>query len=240
MSGEEGLVEERWRVDERVSEPGAEHPENVKAKAPEPAGVPESTEPPAGVRTSWPGKRIFDIVAVLCAAPVALPLSALIALAIKLDSRGPVLHWSDRIGRYNHIFSMPKFRTMRVETPQLPTHLLRDSHAYVTGVGRILRASSLDELPQLWSVLTGELTLVGPRPALFNQDDLKELRTRAGVHTLVPGVTGWAQVNGRDDLSIPVKVGYDIEYLHRHGFWFDVKIVLLTFAKVVRGEGVHH
>ncbi|MDP9268942.1 MAG: sugar transferase [Acidobacteriota bacterium] len=183
---------------------------------------------------------MFDILLVLCAAPFALLLSAIIAVAIKLDSRGPVLHWSERIGRYNHIFRMPKFRTMRVDTPQLPTHLLKDSQSYVTAVGRLLRASSLDELPQLWSVLNGDLALVGPRPALFNQDDLVELRTRAGVHTLVPGITGWAQINGRDDLSIPVKVQYDTEYLHRRGFWFDMKILLLTFAKVGRGEGVHH
>jgi O-antigen biosynthesis protein WbqP len=183
---------------------------------------------------------VFDIVLVLLSLPFAMVVGAVVALAIKLNSPGPVLHWSDRIGRHNHIFRMPKFRTMRTDTPQLPTHLLQDSQAYVTSVGRFLRASSLDELPQLWSVLKGDLTLVGPRPALFNQDDLVELRTRAGVHLLVPGITGWAQINGRDDLPIPVKVEYDTEYLRRRGFWFDLKILLLTFAKVVRGEGVHH
>lgn len=218
----------------------AEQEPSTNAADPKPLGGDAARAETPVVPDSWAGKRALDVFLVLLALPITLPLSALIALAIKLDSPGPVLHWSDRIGRYNHIFRMPKFRTMRIDAPQLPTHLMKDSQVYVTSVGRILRASSLDELPQLWSVLKGDLTLVGPRPALFNQDDLRELRTRAGVHLLVPGITGWAQINGRDDLPIPVKVEYDIEYLRRRGFWFDLKIMLLTFVKVLRGEGVHH
>jgi O-antigen biosynthesis protein WbqP len=164
----------------------------------------------------------------------------LIALAVSLTSMGPVLYWSDRVGRLNRIFKMPKFRSMRIDTPQLATHLLHDPGAYLTPVGWFLRRSSLDELPQLFSVLRGDLSLVGPRPALFNQDDLIALRTEAGVHELVPGITGWAQVNGRDNLSVPEKVRLDCEYLHMRSAWIDLKILILTVLKVARREGVAH
>jgi O-antigen biosynthesis protein WbqP len=165
---------------------------------------------------------------------------AVIALAIKLTSRGPVVHWSDRVGRNNKIFRMPKFRSMRVDTPQLPTHLMSDPAIYLTPFGSFLRQTSLDELPQLWSILAGDLSFVGPRPALFNQDDLVALRTERGIHQLVPGLTGWAQVNGRDELPIPVKVQFDYEYLQWRSFKFDLQIIGITVVKVVRGEGVQH
>jgi O-antigen biosynthesis protein WbqP len=185
-------------------------------------------------------QRSFELLLALAVLPLlAVPMLA-IAAVIRLTSPGSALYWSNRVGRYNRIFRMPKFRTMRMDTPQLPTHLLKDSQAYVTSVGRFLRGSSLDELPQLWSVLKRDLTLVGPRPALFNQDDLVELRTRAAVHTPVPGITGWAQINGRDDLPIPVKVEFDHEYLQRQSFGFDLKILSLTLVKVLRREGVSH
>jgi len=164
----------------------------------------------------------------------------LIALAVKMTSSGPALYWSDRVGRQNKIFSMPKFRSMRVDAPQVATHLLADPASHLTSIGGFLRRSSLDELPQLFSVLRGDLSLVGPRPALFNQDDLVALRTECGVHLLVPGITGWAQVNGRDELPIPEKVRLDCEYLDTHSFWLDIKILFLTFLKVVRREGVSH
>jgi O-antigen biosynthesis protein WbqP len=168
-----------------------------------------------------------------------LPL-LLIALLIKATSRGPVLHWSDRMGKNNTIFCMPKFRSMRIDTPQLPTHLLSDPAIYLTPIGSVLRRTSLDELPQLWSILAGDMSFVGPRPALFNQDDLILLRTERGIHVLVPGLTGWAQVNGRDELPIPVKVQFDYEYLQRRSIKFDLQIIGMTFAKVVRGDGVQH
>jgi len=171
----------------------------------------------------------------LFAAPMGL-----IALAVKMTSSGPALYWSDRVGRQNKIFSMPKFRSMRVDAPQVATHLLADPASHLTSIGGFLRRSSLDELPQLFSVLRGDLSLVGPRPALFNQDDLVALRTECGVHLLVPGITGWAQVNGRDELPIPEKVRLDCEYLDTHSFWLDIKILFLTFLKVVRREGVSH
>ena len=185
-------------------------------------------------------KRLLDLVLVLLLMPLLLPLMAGIAALIKLTSKGPALHWSDRIGRNNTRFRMPKFRTMRMGTPAVATHLLSDAEAYVTPVGSLLRRSSLDELPQLFSVLAGHMSLVGPRPALFNQDDLMALRTERGVHQLVPGITGWAQVNGRDELPIPVKVDYDEEYLRRRSFSFDLKILFLTAVRVLRGEGVSH
>jgi O-antigen biosynthesis protein WbqP len=165
---------------------------------------------------------------------------ALIALAVKLTSKGPVLYWSDRVGRWNRIFKMPKFRSMFVDTPQLPTHLLLDPAVYLTPIGGFLRRSSIDELPQLFSILAGHLSFVGPRPALFNQDDLVALRTERDIHLLVPGLTGWAQVNGRDELPIPVKVQFDYEYLQRQSFKFDVQIICMTVIKVVRGEGIQH
>lgn len=185
-------------------------------------------------------KRLFDLISsgfllLLFAIPMAL-----IALAIKLTSKGPVLYWSDRVGRENRIFSMPKFRSMRVNAPQVATHLLANPDSHLTSIGGFLRRRSLDELPQLFSVLRGDLSLVGPRPALFNQDDLVALRTECGVHHLVPGMTGWAQVNGRDELPIPEKVRLDSEYMQRRSFWFDFRILLLTALKVIQGEGVSH
>lgn len=185
-------------------------------------------------------KRLFDLVLVAVAAVVlALPI-LLVAILVRLTSPGPALYWSDRVGARNRIFRMPKFRTMRVGTPAVATHLLSDPAVYLTPIGGFLRRTSLDELPQLWSILKGDMSIVGPRPALFNQADLVELRTRRGVDSLVPGLTGWAQVNGRDELPIPVKVEFDAEYLRRRSFWFDVKILWLTLVKVVRGDGVSH
>jgi O-antigen biosynthesis protein WbqP len=165
---------------------------------------------------------------------------ALIAVLVKLTSRGPALYWSDRVGRDNSIFKMPKFRTMRLEVPEVATHLLKRPEEYLTPIGRVLRVSSLDELPQLYNILRGEMSFVGPRPALHNQADLIALRTAKGVHRLVPGLTGWAQINGRDELSIPVKVAFDEHYLQNRSFFFDLKILFLTFAKVLQGAGVKH
>lgn len=185
-------------------------------------------------------KRLFDIVAAVLAAFVLLLPLLLTALVVKLTSPGPVLYWSGRVGRHNHIFKMPKFRSMRVGTPALATHLLGNPEAWLTPVGSFLRKSSLDELPQLWSIFKGDMSLVGPRPALFNQHDLVALRTQQGVHELVPGLTGWAQINGRDELPIPQKVALDVEYLRRQSFWFDMKILILTFIKVIKHESVSH
>ena len=185
-------------------------------------------------------KRVFDLaVSFFSIIVFSLPLG-LMALLVKLDSKGPVLYWSHRVGRGNAIFKMPKFRTMQVGTPAVATHLFSDSGQYLTPAGSFLRKSSLDELPQLWSILVGDMSFVGPRPALFNQDDLISLRTQYGVDKLVPGLTGWAQVNGRDELSIPDKVQYEVEYLQKQSFWFDMKILGLTFLKVVRRAGVSH
>lgn len=185
-------------------------------------------------------KRLFDIVVALVVSVVlALPIMV-VAFLVRLTSAGPTLYWSDRVGAHNRIFRMPKFRTMRIGTPAVATHLLSNPNVYLTPIGGFLRRSSLDELPQLWSILKGDMSFVGPRPALFNQDDLVALRTARGVERLVPGLTGWAQVNGRDDLPIPVKVEYDAEYLRRQSFWFDLKILGLTALKVLRREGVSH
>ncbi|MBK9322815.1 MAG: sugar transferase [Bdellovibrionaceae bacterium] len=186
------------------------------------------------------GKRVFDILLGLALSIVLLPVILMVGLAVNLSSKGPVIHWSKRMGRNNKIFLMPKFRSMRTDAPQVATHLLAGSQNYVTRVGVFLRKTSLDELPQLWSVLVGDMSFVGPRPALFNQDDLVELRTRHGIERLRPGITGWAQINGRDDISIPVKVQLDKEYLEKKSLWFDVKIILLTFVKVFRAEGIRH
>ncbi len=183
---------------------------------------------------------MFDVVMSLLLLFVLFIPMLLIALIVKLSSRGPVLYWSDRVGKDNTIFRMPKFRTMRTDTPAVATHLLNDPDIYLTPIGKFLRKSSLDELPQLWSVLKGDMSFVGPRPALFNQDDLIKLRTEKGVHRLIPGVTGWAQVNGRDDLPIPVKVDFDEFYLNNQSFLFDLKILWLTFLKVIKREGVSH
>lgn len=185
-------------------------------------------------------KRFFDLILAVCAAVVlALPV-LLVAMAVKLTSAGPVLYWSDRVGRHNRIFRMPKFRSMRTGTPAVATHLLADPKTYLTPIGSFLRKSSLDELPQLWSILIGDMSFVGPRPALFNQDDLVALRTEQGVDALVPGLTGWAQVSGRDELPIPEKVELDAEYLRRRSFMFDLYILWLTAVKVVRRDGVSH
>ena len=185
-------------------------------------------------------KRLFDLVLGLTAAALLLVPIVIVAVLVRLTSPGPALYWSDRVGRYNNIFKMPKFRSMRVGTPAVATHLLANPKAHLTPIGSFLRKSSLDELPQLWSILVGDMSFVGPRPALFNQHDLIELRTQKNVHNLVPGLTGWAQVNGRDELPILQKVALDLEYLQRQGFWFDIKILWLTFLKVVQRDGVSH
>ena len=185
-------------------------------------------------------KRLFDLVLAFMAAAFLLLPVLLVALAVRVTSKGPALYWSNRVGRNNKIFKMPKFRSMRVGTPAVATHLLVDANKHLTPIGSFLRKSSLDELPQLWSILVGDMSFVGPRPALFNQQDLIELRTQQGVHVLTPGLTGWAQVNGRDELPIPQKVALDVEYLNHRGFWFDLKILWLTFTKVLRREGVSH
>lgn len=185
-------------------------------------------------------KRIFDfLTAAVISIFVAFPLIIVVAL-IKTTSKGPAIYWSDRIGRNNSIFKMPKFRSMQIDTPAVATHLLENPDRYVTPVGKFLRKTSLDELPQLYSILKGDMSFVGPRPALYNQEDLILLRTEKGVHRLTPGLTGWAQVNGRDELPIPVKVRYDEYYLHHQSFAFDLKILLMTIQKVMAREGVQH
>jgi O-antigen biosynthesis protein WbqP len=185
-------------------------------------------------------KLFFDFVLSALAALVLLVPMLLLALAVCLTSKGPILYWSDRVGRNNMIFKMPKFRSMRVGTPEVATHLLANASSHLTPIGSFLRRSSLDELPQLWSILVGNMSFVGPRPALFNQQDLITLRTEQGVHTLVPGLTGWAQVNGRDELPILEKVKLDVIYLQRQSLWFDIRILWLTFVKVLRGDGVSY
>lgn len=185
-------------------------------------------------------KRVFDLVLAVVACLLLLFPIITIALVVKLTSKGPVLYWSDRVGRNNKLFQMPKFRSMCIGTPAVATHLLSDPDVYLTSVGSFLRKSSFDELPQLWSILIGDMSFVGPRPALFNQDDLIELRTQQGVHLLLPGLTGWAQVNGRDEIPIPEKVKLDAEYLQRQSFWCDVQIIWMTFVKVLRRDGVSH
>lgn len=185
-------------------------------------------------------KRIFDIFFSLFIGVMFSGIFLFILFLVKLSSRGPIIFWSNRVGANNIIFKMPKFRTMQVGTPTVATHLLFDSGQYLTPIGSFLRKSSLDELPQLWSILIGDMSFVGPRPALFNQEDLITLRTQYGVDKLMPGLTGWAQVNGRDELSIPIKVQYEVEYLQKQSFWFDLKILGLTFLKVVRRAGVSH
>ena len=185
-------------------------------------------------------KRIFDLllgiaILVLLAAPLLL-----VAIAVRLTSKGSALYWSDRVGIDNKIFKMPKFRSMLIDTPTIATHLLENPDLYLSLIGGFLRRTSLDELPQLFSVLKGDMSFVGPRPALFNQDDLIKLRKERGVDKLLPGITGWAQVNGRDELSIPDKVALDVEYLNRQSFWFDMKILWMTFLKVINRDGVSH
>jgi len=185
-------------------------------------------------------KRAFDLALSLLLLPLFGLTMAAIALVVKLTSKGPVLYWSDRVGRNNRIFRMPKFRTMKLGTPEVATHLLRSPEAHLTVLGRSLRRTSLDELPQIYSILKGDLSFVGPRPALYNQDDLVALRTERGVHELIPGLTGWAQVNGRDDLPIRLKVEHDCEYLRKRTFLLDLKILFLTFLKVIARDGVAH
>lgn len=185
-------------------------------------------------------KRGFDILLALVAGMVLLLPLVIVAAMVRLTSKGPALYWSDRVGRNNSIFKMPKFRSMRVGTPAVATHLLLNADAALTPIGSFLRKSSLDEIPQLWSILSGDMSFVGPRPALFNQHDLIELRTQCGVHQLVPGLTGWAQVNGRDTLPIPDKVALDQRYLQIHSFWMDLYILWLTFLRVVRRKDVSH
>lgn len=185
-------------------------------------------------------KRVVDIFLGCLAALILFVPVLLVAIAVRLTSKGPVLYWSDRVGRNNAIFKMPKFRSMRVGTPAVATHLLADVRSHLTPIGSFLRKSSLDELPQLWSILAGDMSFVGPRPALFNQQDLIALRTEYGVHTLAPGLTGWAQVNGRDELPITEKVKLDVVYMQRQSQRFDILILCLTFVKVLRRDGVSH
>jgi len=185
-------------------------------------------------------KRLFDLaVALVATVFLALPI-VFVALAVRLTSPGPALYWSDRVGCHNRIFKMPKFRSMRIDTPAVATHLLQNPEQWLTPIGSFLRKSSLDELPQLWCILKGDMSFVGPRPSLFNQDDLITLRTEKGVHKLVPGLTGWAQVNGRDELPIPQKVALDAEYLQRQSLLFDMKILWMTALKVLARDGVSH
>lgn len=185
-------------------------------------------------------KRFFDLILAALAVLVLLLPVVVVAALVRLTSKGPALYWSDRVGQHNKLFQMPKFRSMLVGTPAVATHLLSDPSVYLTPIGSFLRKSSLDELPQLWSILKGDMSFVGPRPALFNQDDLVSLRTQYGVHVLVPGLTGWAQINGRDELPIPEKVKLDVEYLQQQSFWFDIRILWMTFLKVVKRDGVSH
>jgi O-antigen biosynthesis protein WbqP len=185
-------------------------------------------------------KRLFDVcLAVTLIILFAVPI-LLVAVLVKMTSKGPVLYWSDRVGRNNSLFKMPKFRSMQINTPAVATHLLGCPENYLTDTGALLRRTSLDELPQLWNIIKGDMSFVGPRPALFNQEDLIALRTKSGVHQLIPGLTGWAQVNGRDELPIPQKVKLDEEYLQRKSFGFDLYVIWLTFIKVIQGEGVSH
>jgi len=185
-------------------------------------------------------KRACDIaLAFVALAALALPM-AVLAVAVRTTSKGPVLYWSQRVGRGNHLFWMPKFRTMQIDTPVVATHLLGDAARHLTPLGSFLRKTSLDELPQLWCILKGEMSFVGPRPALFNQEDLVAARTSRDVHLLLPGLTGWAQVNGRDELAIEDKVALDTEYLRRQSFLFDLRILAMTVIKVVGATGIQH
>ena len=185
-------------------------------------------------------KRFFDFAAALILLVIMAVPIILITIMVKITSPGPAIYWSERVGKDNKNFIMPKFRTMRKDSPVVATHLMRNVENYLTPFGSFLRTTSLDELPQLWSVLKGDMSFVGPRPALFNQEDLIALRTKKGIHKLIPGITGWAQVNGRDDLPIPVKVEYDEYYLRNQSFFFDLKILWNTFFKVIKKEGVVH
>nr|WP_315482500.1 sugar transferase [uncultured Undibacterium sp.] len=185
-------------------------------------------------------KRLADLLLALMAAAILLIPFIVVALMVRLTSKGPIIYWSDRVGRYNQIFKMPKFRSMLIDTPAVATHLLTNPDQYLTPVGSFLRKSSLDELPQLWSIIKGDMSFVGPRPALYNQADLIALRTEKQVHTIVPGLTGWAQINGRDELPIPQKVELDAYYLQHQSLLLDIKILFLTFFKVIKRDGVTH
>jgi O-antigen biosynthesis protein WbqP len=185
-------------------------------------------------------KRISDLFLGIVILVLLVTPMLLISITVRLTSKGSALYWSDRVGKNNELFKMPKFRSMRIDTPAVATHLLDNPNAYLSSIGGFLRKSSLDELPQLFSVLKGDMSFVGPRPALYNQDNLITLRTKRGVDKLLPGITGWAQVNGRDELSIPDKVALDVEYLNRQSFWFDIKILWMTFLKVIKRDGVSH
>lgn len=185
-------------------------------------------------------KRVFDFFLAVLLSVIFLPLMLLVATAVKFTSKGPIIFWSQRVGKNNQLFWMPKFRTMLIETPNVATHLLVGANQFLTPAGSFLRKSSLDELPQLWSVICGDMSFVGPRPALFNQADLIDMRTAVGVHSLTPGITGWAQINGRDELTLSEKVGFDREYLQRQSLAFDIHILWLTGLKVFRREGVSH
>lgn len=185
-------------------------------------------------------KRICDLIFAFFALTLLGMPWILVACVVKLTSRGPVLYWSDRVGRGNRVFKMPKFRSMRIGTPEVATHMLADPDSYLTPVGSFLRKSSLDELPQLWSIIKGDMSFVGPRPALFNQYDLIALRTQYGIDKLIPGLTGWAQINGRDELPVPQKVNLDKEYLQRQSFLFDMKIIFMTAVKVIQRDNVVH
>lgn len=185
-------------------------------------------------------KRLFDFFLAIIAALILILPFVLVWLAVRITSTGPAIYWSERVGQYNHIFKMPKFRTMLIGTPAVATHLLTDPSAYLTPIGSFLRKNSLDEIPQLWSILKGDMSFVGPRPALFNQDDLINLRTQYGVDKLMPGLTGWAQINGRDELPIPDKVKLDIDYLKKQSLWFDLIIIMKTFLKVITRDGIQH
>lgn len=185
-------------------------------------------------------KRLLDLFLALCAALVLIVPITLVAIAVRLTSKGPAIYWSDRVGKHNRIFKMPKFRSMRIDTPAVATHLLGNPDQFLTPIGSFLRKSSLDELPQLWSILVGDMSFVGPRPALYNQDDLIALRTEKNVHSIVPGLTGWAQINGRDELPIPQKVELDAYYLAHQSLVLDIKILFMTFFKVLRRDGITH
>lgn len=185
-------------------------------------------------------KRFFDFFLAIFLMILLIPLFLIIAISIRLTSNGPILYWSDRVGVNNKIFKMPKFRTMEVNTPEVATHLLKNPENFLSPLGSFLRKTSLDELPQLFSILNSQMSFVGPRPALFNQDDLIDLRTKKGINQLMPGITGLAQINGRDELSIPEKVELEVEYLERKNFWLDLKILWLTLVRVLHIKGVSH
>lgn len=185
-------------------------------------------------------KRALDFLLAILLSSILLLLIIVVGILVRITSRGPALYWSERVGRSNKIFLMPKFRTMKIETPAVATHLLGNPEQYLTSIGSFLRKTSLDELPQLWSIIKGDMSFVGPRPALYNQDDLIALRTQNGVNLLLPGLTGWAQVNGRDEIPISQKVSLDIEYMQKKSLMFDLKILFLTLVKVLRKEGVQH